>query len=245
MNAVFTVLFVIYFWISSAVLFCVNAVICMVVAPFDPLRRAVHGVTNFWCYHYFQFNPFWKVTIEGIEHIDPKKSYVMIANHNSVADVLVLSGMYRNFKWVAKAEVLKVPFIGWNMLLNQYIVIQRGDMKSIKEMMQNCKDWLNRGASIMLFPEGTRSPDGDIKQFRDGAFRLAVDGKVPLVPIVIDGTHDLVEKGRKVINFSHRIRIKVLPPVNAADFDNSSGKMRTYVHDFMQSTLAQMRGNEA
>jgi 1-acyl-sn-glycerol-3-phosphate acyltransferase len=237
-----TWLFAIYFFASSAVLVFVNAIICLFVAPFDPLRRAVHGFSCYWGYHYFQINPFWKLTYRGLEQIDRHKKYVLVANHQSVADILVLYGLHRYYKWVSKAEVLKVPFIGWNMLLNQYVFLKRGDMKSIKEMMQICRDWLNKGASVMLFPEGTRSADGQLQSFRDGAFKLAIDCNVELVPIVINGTHEVFGKGAQQINFRKRMDINILPPVDPSQFDRSSGKMRAFVHKLMADELARMRG---
>jgi 1-acyl-sn-glycerol-3-phosphate acyltransferase len=238
----FSIFFVAYFWISSFFLFLINCVICLCVAPFDPLRRAVHTFSNHWGNHYFLMNPGWKMTYEGLEYIDPNKTYVLVSNHQSLADILLLYGLHRYYKWVSKEEVFKTPIIGWNMTLNQYVLIRRGDMKSIKEMMNTSKNWLKKGASLMIFPEGTRSRDGEIQAFRDGAFRLAVDTKVPLVPIVVDGTGDLLPKGSLSLSSKVHLRVKILPPVTGEQFDNSSGKMRTYVHGLMVDTLAQMRG---
>jgi 1-acyl-sn-glycerol-3-phosphate acyltransferase len=167
---------------------------------------------------------------------------VLIANHQSLADILVCYGLHRQYKWVSKESIIKVPFIGQNMLLNQYIFLKRGDMKSIKEMMHECKDWLNKGSSIMLFPEGTRSEDGKLQSFRDGAFRLSLDCDVELIPIVIDGTWDLLPKGGKALCFNKDIKIRVLPPVNPADYKGASGKMRAAVHKQMAEALAQLRG---
>ena len=136
-----------------------------------------------------------------------------------------------------------MPFIGQNMYFNQYVKIKRGDMKSIKEMMNTCKSWVNQGSSILLFPEGTRSPDGEIQKFRDGAFRLAVDLNVPEAPVVIDGTFPILSKESKALNFKSDITVRVLPPVYPKDFDNSSGKMRTHVVHLMQENLNEIRGS--
>jgi len=245
MQSILTWLFAIYFFASSAVLVCVNAFICLLVAPFDPFRRAVHTFSCYWGYHYLQIDPFWRLTYNGLEQIDRHKKYVLIANHQSVADILVLYGLHRYYKWVSKAEIIKVPFIGCNMLLNQYIFLKRGNIKSIKEMMQICRDWLNKGASVMLFPEGTRSENGQLQSFRDGAFKLSIDCNVELIPIVINGTREMFGKGAKQINFKQNIDINVLPPVNPAQFDRSSGRMRAFVHELMAEELARMRGESA
>jgi 1-acyl-sn-glycerol-3-phosphate acyltransferase len=242
MQAFLSSLFAIYFFASSAVLVCVAAAICLITAPFDPLRKTLHEFACYWAFHYLQINPFWRVTFEGLDNIDGRKHYVLIANHQSYMDIFVLYGLHRSFKWVSKEEILKTPFIGWNMLLNQYVFIRRGDMKSIKEMMQECRDWLNKGASIMMFPEGTRSEDGQLQAFRDGAFKLAIDCNVDVVPIVIDGTHEIMGKNSRLINFTSKVRVKVLAPISPNSFDRSSGKMRTNVHNLMADELANMRG---
>ncbi|HEY9712487.1 MAG TPA: lysophospholipid acyltransferase family protein [Chroococcales cyanobacterium] len=240
MQGLMTWLFIIYFFATSAVLYATNVIICLVTAPFDWRRRAVHKFSCYWGYHYFQINPFWHLHYEGVENIEPGKTYVLIANHNSIADILACYGLHRQFKWVSKVEISKVPLIGWNMYLNQYVLLKRGDMKSIKEMMTECKEWLNKGVSVMLFPEGTRSENGQIQTFRDGAFRMAVDCNVPVVPIVIEGTDQILKKGAKYLNFHQNINIKVLPPIDPAQFDGSSGKMRSYVHKVMVDTLFEM-----
>lgn len=242
MQVFLTWLFMTYFFTSCAVLVAINCLICLIVAPFDPLRRAVHSFSCYWGFHYFQVNPGWKLIYEGIEQIDPAKTYVLIANHQSFADILVCYGLHRYFKWVSKEEVLKTPFIGFNMRLNQYIFLKRGDLKSIKQMMSECRDWIAKGASVMLFPEGTRSEDGELQKFLEGAFKLSIETNVPLVPIVIDGTKEILPKGKKHLNFRRTIRTKVLPPVDPADFDKSPGKMRAYVHDLMAQELERMRG---
>jgi 1-acyl-sn-glycerol-3-phosphate acyltransferase len=242
MSGFLTFLFMVYFFSTCAVCICVNAIICLLTCAFDPLRRAVHSFSCYWGYSYFQINPFWRLHYEGVENIKRDRHYVLIANHQSLADILVCYGLHRQYKWISKESIVKVPFIGWNMLLNQYIFLKRGDMKSIKEMMQDCKYWLNKGSSVMIFPEGTRSEDGKLQSFRDGAFRLSLDCNVELIPIVIDGTWDLLPKGGKALCFKKDVKIKVLPPISPADYKGASGKMRADVHKKMAETLAQMRG---
>ena len=241
MEVVFTWLFAIYFFLSSAILYCVNAGICLIVAPFDPLRRAVHNFSCSWAYHYLQVNPLWKVEYFGVEQIKPNKSYVIISNHQSLADILTIYGLHRQFKYVSKSDIGKVPFIGWNMKLNQYVFLERGDLKSIKEMMRKCKEWLTKGSSVMLFPEGTRSSDGRMQPFRDGAFKLALDCNVELVPMVIDGTFPILSKESKCLKFKQTIRAVVLPPINPEDFQGRPGAMRAHVFDLMAKTLADLR----
>lgn len=244
MNKFLSVLFTIYFFSSCAFFYSICALICLFTAPFDPRRKAVHAFSCWWGYHYFQINPFWKLSYEGVENIRPDTTYVLVANHQSLADILVVYGLHKRFKWISKESITRVPFIGWNMRLNNDVSLKRGDMKSIREMMDTCKSWIKKDCSIALFPEGTRSENGEIQPFRDGAFRLAIDCNVPVVPIVIDGTFDILPKGSTTLNFKKHIKIRVLPPVDPSLFDGSSGAMRTAVRDQMIATLAELRNKK-
>jgi 1-acyl-sn-glycerol-3-phosphate acyltransferase len=236
---------VIYFFLSSAVLFAIGAFICLSTFWFDRNRRLLHYYASWWGYHYMQLNWEWKVRFEGRELIDPKKTYVIVANHQSFIDILVLYGLFKPYKWVSKESVSRVPFVGWNMLINQYVFIKRGDMKSIKEMMQTCRNWLKRGASLLMFPEGTRSEDGEIHDFRDGPFRLAAEAGVPVVPVIVNGTHEILPKNGKSINYRAHVLVKVLPPVDPAAFNNKSAAVRDHVQALMKASLAEMRGEKA
>lgn len=235
-------LFGAYFFTTSFFMVCIAALICLVTAPFDKNRRILHYFASFWAMIYIYSIPGWRVRYEGLENIDPNKTYVLVANHTSFWDIWVLYGIYKPFKWVSKETIFKVPFVGQNMYLNQYVEIKRGDLKSIKEMMTTCKNWLNRGASVMIFPEGTRSEDGEVQNFRDGAFRMAVDCDVPVVPIIVKGTYEIYSKTAQKLNFNSDIVVRVLPPVYAKDFDRSSGKMRTYVQDLIKRNYDELRG---
>lgn len=241
-STLLTGLFSLWFFASSAILVCVSAVLCAVTAPFDPNRRIVHLYSCWWAYHYLQINPLWRCSFEGLEHIDASKPYVLVANHQSYWDIMLLYGLFKPFKWVSKDSIFNIPFLGLNMRLNQYVEIARGDLKSVKEMMADCKGWLKRGAAIMIFPEGTRSENGEIGQFRDGPFKMAVDCGVPVIPIVLDGTFGVLPKGAKRLRFTGELKVKVLPAVNPEDFSNNVRHLRDHVRTSMVDTLAELRG---
>lgn len=241
-NKLLSYLYIAYFFSTSAFLVLISASICLFTRGSDPIRRAVHMYSCWWGFHYIQVNPFWKCSFEGLDHIDPTKPAVLVANHQSYWDIMVLYGLYKPFKWVSKDSIFKVPFIGWNMELNQYVKIARGDLKSIKEMMATCRNWLKQGASIMIFPEGTRSPDGEIKEFRDGPFKMATDCNVPVIPIVVEGTHEMLPKGTLMVNFKGKVTVKVLPPVHPSEFDGNVKRLRDHVHKQMVETLDDVRG---
>jgi 1-acyl-sn-glycerol-3-phosphate acyltransferase len=208
-----SVLFWAFLVTSSLALFPVALAIWAVTLPFDRRKRLLHQFTCFWASLYSWFNPAWRVHVEGREKIRPGATYVMVANHQSLLDILVLFRLFTHFKWVSKIENFRVPCIGWNMSLNGYVKLRRGDKQSIGEMMSTCARVLDDGSSIMMFPEGTRSPDGRLRAFKHGAFTLAQGSGCPILPILIEGTADALPKRGFVLQGRHAIAIRVLDEI--------------------------------
>jgi 1-acyl-sn-glycerol-3-phosphate acyltransferase len=219
------------FWafmlVSSAVLFPLALVIWVVTFPFDRRLVVLHHFTCFWASLYTWLNPAWEIQVEGRRKIRPRAAYVMVANHQSLLDILVLFRLFRHFKWVSKAENFWVPFIGWNMLLNRYIRLRRGDRKSVHRMLEASEKTLARGSSIMMFPEGTRSPDGRLRAFKLGAFDLAKRTQRPILPIVIEGTAHALPKRGFVLQGRHSIQITVLEEIPYEEFADVPVEMLT------------------
>ena len=205
------------FWIflvvSSLLLFPVALLIWAVTVLVDKRLVILHQFTCFWASLYTWLNPVWRVTIEGREKIQAHTAYVMVANHQSLLDILVLFRLFVHFKWVSKIENFRVICIGWNMSLNRYIKLRRGDKESVEQMMAACEQTLAEGSSIMMFPEGTRSEDGRLKPFKHGAFTLAQRMRVPILPIVVEGTSRALPKRGFVLQGRHAIRIRVLDAI--------------------------------
>jgi 1-acyl-sn-glycerol-3-phosphate acyltransferase len=198
----------------------------------------LHQFTCFWASLYTWFNPAWPVVIENREKIDRDTAYVMVGNHQSLLDILVFFRLFNHFKWVSKIENFKIPFIGWNMRLNQYVPLKRGDKASIVQMLRLCRETLAAGNSIMMFPEGTRSPDGRLRKFKTGAFELAKDSGKPILPLVITGTSDALPKRGFVLRGRHRIRIKVLDEIPYASFsDEPVDELTERVRDLIAAEL--------
>jgi 1-acyl-sn-glycerol-3-phosphate acyltransferase len=159
-------------------------------------------------------NPLWRVRIEGRDRLPWQGPAVLVANHLSILDILVLYALFRPFKWVAKAELFRIPIIGWNMAMNDYVRISRGDRESVRRMMEHCRVHLARGAPVLLFPEGTRSPDGRLRAFKDGAFRLAHEAGCPVIPVAISGTGEALPKHGLVLRTRMRALVRVLPALS-------------------------------
>lgn len=243
-NTIASYLFYAYFFISSYICLSLISLVCLCTSWFDKRRHIVNYLVCIWAHHYVQIVPSWKCRIEGRENVDPQKPYVYVSNHQSFSDINVLYGIYRPFKWISKQELFSVPILGWNLKLNECVPLKRGDRKSIKEMMQACSQRLQAGASLMIFPEGTRSEDGEIHEFREGAFRLSIDNKIPIVPVVLDGTGNIITKSGRTMNFKSNIHVKVLPAIDPQPFGDNIGAYREHVRDLMIATLNEMRGHK-
>jgi 1-acyl-sn-glycerol-3-phosphate acyltransferase len=217
-----SLVFWIFLTLSSILLYPVAVLIWAATLPFDRRKVLLHKFTCFWASLYSWLNPAWPVTIEGREKIRRDEAYVIVANHLSLLDILVLFRLFSHFKWVSKIENFRVPFVGWNMSLNSYIKLKRGDRASVIEMMKACGRALDDGNSIMMFPEGTRSPTGQLRAFKPGAFELALKNKRPILPIVIQGTADALPKRGFVLRGRHPIRITILDEIPTTAFEGGS-----------------------
>jgi 1-acyl-sn-glycerol-3-phosphate acyltransferase len=221
------------------VFFAIALVIFLVTWPFDLRRVALQLFSCFWASFYVYANPLWRARIRGRERLPWRGAAVIVANHLSLVDILVLYGLYRPFKWVSKAEVFKVPAVGWNMVLNDYVRLTRGDRESIRAMMEHCRRHLAQGSPLLIFPEGTRSRDGKLQAFKDGAFKLAREAKVPVIPIAIRGTYETLPKNGIVLRLRMDARVQVLAPLDPAGF-GSVAELR----DAARAAIAQAIGQD-
>lgn len=215
---IFSTCFWLFILFSSLILFPIAVALWLATVLFDRRLVLLHRFTCFWASLYTWLNPAWRVTIEGRDKVRPGVPYVMVANHQSLLDILVLFRLFVHFKWVSKIENFYVPLIGWNMSLNRYIKLRRGDGASIQAMMDACERTIGQGNPVMMFPEGTRSADGRLKSFKHGAFTLAKKARAPLLPIVIDGTSRALPKRGYVLRGRHAIRVRILDEIPYEQF---------------------------
>ncbi|MDJ0784996.1 MAG: lysophospholipid acyltransferase family protein [Desulfosarcinaceae bacterium] len=159
-----------------------------------------------------------RVTIQGLENLVPGRSYIYMANHQSNYDIPVLLGrLPAQFRWLAKAELFKIPVFGQSMRGCGYISIDRTDRKRAFASLAQAAETIRAGTSVMIFPEGTRSVDGRLKGFKKGGFVLSVDAGVPIVPIILKGTFEIMPKGRLTIR-RRPVTMTICPPIETADY---------------------------
>jgi 1-acyl-sn-glycerol-3-phosphate acyltransferase len=169
--------------------------------------------TSFWASLYLWAMPVWSVSVKGRDKIRKGMNYIIVSNHQSQLDILVAFRLFFPFKWVSKAEVFRLPFIGWNMVLNRYIKVKRGNKASIQKMMGDCEKSILQGNSLYFFPEGSRSRTGQLMSFKPGAFILSKKMKKPILPIIINGTKNALPKHSLNFHGRHHIEIKVLDEI--------------------------------
>lgn len=222
MLAAFSLLYWAFFALTLPVSFLIAVVIRIVTAPFDRRRVLLHLFTCLWAHFYVWANPIWRCRILGRERLPWRGPAVIVVNHLSVVDILVLHGLFRPFKWVSKASNFRIPFLGWNMVLNGYVPITRGAADSARRMMARCRELLREGSPVLFFPEGTRSEDGILQPFKDGAFRLAREAGVPVIPVALSGTHETLPKHGFVLRNRMKAVVEVLEPLDPAHFATAS-----------------------
>jgi 1-acyl-sn-glycerol-3-phosphate acyltransferase len=224
------------------VLFPATLLIWLLVLPFDRERAVTHWLLMHQSWLLSTIVPIWKTDIEGREKAVKGTTYVIISNHQSILDILLINCLRYKFKWISKIENIKVPVLGWYLWMAGYITVNRGNEESKTVMLEQSYRCLKRGISIMIFPEGTRSPDKEIGFLRRGAFQLAIEADVPILPILIDGTGGILPKHGLIFRSGNRIRIRVLDPVQPASFNtNNPDELAMKTSNLMKSELKALR----
>ena len=207
-------------WPIMVVLTLFTAVFTLIFVPF---RNAefVHRVQQFWSRSFYRLM-FLPVTVEGLEHIQPGQSYVFVSNHQSMFDVWLIYGWLPViFKWLMKAELRKVPFVGIACKAAGHIFVDRKNPKAAMESMENIKKQLKDGVCTVIFPEGTRTKDGQVGRFKRGAFQIALDLKLPIIPISLSGCYDVLPKGKPFV-YRRPVRMYVGEPIDITQFENNN-----------------------
>lgn len=236
-----SVLVSLWVWSSVAVLLVLWIPFMAVVRLFD--RDPAHYWSGYMlrilgrCITYV--NPFWQIEVDGYIPENPRNPYVAVSNHLSQGDPPVVAWVPWEMKWVAKIELFQMPVTGWLLRLSGDIPVDRRDRDSRGQVLKRAAEYLRKQCSVMLFPEGTRSRDGRVNRFADGAFRLAIKEGVPVLPIVIEGTQGALPKHSIWFRPNpDRMRVRVLPPVDTDGYDRTDA--RRLQHDVRRRIIEQL-----
>ena len=189
----------VYLWAPCAnLLWYVETVIMgtisLVLWPFDRTGKLQHTCARWWC-RIVALTIFARLEVRGVENVSPDRPYVYMANHSSLIDTPALFAcLPYPFKIMAKKELFYVPFLGWHLWSSGNFPVDRGDARATARSVRGVIDGVRAGASLAVFPEGTRTPDGQVQDFKPGAFKIALRAGVPIVPVTIRGTFALLPK---------------------------------------------------
>lgn len=184
-----------------------------------------------------------QVDASGLENVPQDGPFIYCSNHQSLVDILVLGSVLPgDYKWAAKRSLMRIPILGWHLRLSGHVPVDRGaGPEAAAAVVERFRQVLSRGKPLLIFPEGTRSEDGIVRPFKAGAFSAAVAANVPIVPIALDGTHQLMQKG--AFDLGHgvlrHVAVKIGAPLRPAP-DGSEGERVDELRDRTRAVILGM-----
>ena len=221
------------------------AIVRVVTAPFDSGR--------YWAGYLFRklpvvhqhLNPLWTFRVSGTIPDDPRRPYIVVANHESFVDILLISHLPFEMKWLSKIEMFKIPVVGWLMALADDVRLTRGEISSATDAMNQCKDRLAKKVSVLIFAEGTRSTSGELGKFKNGAFRLAIETGCPILPVAVSGCHSALRPKDWRLGYS-TAEVRVLAPIEVAGLTSKDVYMlRDQTRDAIAAEIEVLRAELA
>jgi len=206
-----------FVWSCIAIATIILGIFAFITYPFDRKGKVVHRYARLWGKVALLANRV-KVKVAGIENLKREGPYIFMSNHQGYYDIFALLGhLPFQFKWLAKKELFSIPFFGWTMAAAGYIRIDREGTRKTVESMNEAAQKIHDGMSVVIFPEGSRSPDGTIQSFKKGGFTLAIKSKVPIVPIAIAGSREIMPKD-KLTTLSGEIWMRMDRPIETGNY---------------------------
>ena len=238
-----------WFWMGLVIALWFPMVVGLawLTAPFDKARYAAGRWFRVMGVMMARVNPLWRFRWIGTPPADPRRPYVVVSNHESFADIPLVSQLPWEMKWMGKVEMFRIPVAGWMMRAVGDIPIERGvGGRAVLDAMAKCRDVLAKRVSVMIFPEGTRSPTGEMLPFKDGAFRLAIETGTPILPLALAGTRNALPKHDWRFNRA-RAEVRILEPVETAgltmaDLQALKARVRRMIEEGREEVRARLGG---
>ncbi|HSB06366.1 MAG TPA: lysophospholipid acyltransferase family protein [Thermodesulfobacteriota bacterium] len=213
----------IFVWSCIALSGFIFGSLTLIAYLFDPTGRLGHRFARLWGKTALLVNGV-RIEVEGLEYVHEESPYIFMSNHQGSYDIFAFLGYLPfQFKWLAKKELFSIPVIGWAMTAAGYISIDREGTRETVKAMNKAAQKIREGMSVVIFPEGTRSADGSIQPFKKGGFTLAIKSKVPIVPMAIAGSREIMPKDKLTLN-PGEIRVRIGQPIET---EHCSMKDRT------------------
>lgn len=225
--------FLLYQWIIAfpilLVLTILTAVLTIILSPVLPNSQLSYFPARWWG-RLFCWIMFVRVKIHGLENLNPKQSYVVACNHQSMYDIFVIYGwLPMFFKWIMKAELRKIPLVGKACESAGHVFINRSSAMAAKHSLEKAEAQLQNGVSVVVFPEGTRTYDGNMGKFKRGAFMMATDLKLPILPVTLNGCYQVLPRNSFSVT-PGVIEMIVQKPIDVTEY------MPDNIHGLMQKT---------
>ena len=217
----------IYFWLSFSVITIILGILILILSFFKD-DKFLHKIGIFWGKITLKLAKV-RVNYKELGEIDKNDVYIIMPNHQSAFDIFTLFPYLPvEFRWVSKKENANIPVVGYAMKVMKEIFVDRGNIKELKSTLKQMSDCLNRGISVLIFPEGTRSKDGKLLEFKKGGFFLAIHSKREILPVAIWGTKDINRVGSLLVYPFKRITILVGEPVELKAKGSIEDKMKEF-----------------
>ena len=215
----------------------VMATISLVVSPFDRTGAMQHWCARWWC-RLIAWTIGARISVRGAENLEPAGTYVYMANHCSLVDIpAMFAYLPYQFRIMAKKELFYVPFMGWHLWTAGNFPVDRGDPRKTARSLRNVVEGVRNGKSLAVFPEGTRSTDGKLQEFKPGSFKIAVRAGVPVVPVAIRGTHEILPK-HSLVPRPGKVEVIIGKPVCTRDSSEKDVRiLMETVHRAIESQL--------
>lgn len=234
----------IFYRIYQIFIFCPVIIVSTIITALLTIAGSALGFGRWWGFYpevlwsrIFCWLAFVKVTVTGRENIDASTSYVFVANHQGAYDIFSLFGyLGHNFRWMMKESLRKIPFVGWACKASGQIFVDNSSVTSTRHTMEKAERQLRDGMSLTVFPEGARTWDGKMRRFKKGAFMLAVEFNLPVVPVTIDGAFDVMPRFKKLPRPGH-IHITIHRPINPEADGHNLEQLMQESYDAIASSL--------
>jgi len=225
--------------IAVALMTLIFGVVAIALSPFNPSGNLVHWFARCWSRVLLRMASI-PVRINGLENVPMGRPCILASNHASAADIPILfGGLPFQFRVIAKDTLFKIPILGWCMRLAGYISIDRGSPTKAMRSLKRAASRLQAGLPVLVFPEGTRNRSGDLQPFHKGAFLLAIESGVPIVPIAIKGSFDILVSGSMAIRSGVEVSVQIGPPIESSPFGRKErAQLTELVHSAVAGCLA-------
>lgn len=235
----FTLFVIVYYWSLFFIFFILISIVFLFTFPFDKYRKIPNFVLSVMARCMLKASPYWDINIEGSEKYNPDEPTVFVANHESFLDVVLIYHLPWKMKWVVKQDMAYIPVMGWMVWLTGQLTIDRKSKTALKRL-SNLIEPLKNKIPVMIFPEGTRSKDGKLKPFKNGAFLIAKEYGFKLQPMVITGGYKAMPPGMRALNPNANFKLRVLDTIDPNKFENVRA-LRSFTQQVMEEQLKKIK----